>query len=247
MITRMGVVCMVMYIVTAILLILSLFFLLAACTVTSPDMSLSPSIPLPTKTTISDQPAPPQSLPFKSLEEAKAFILDPQSSTAGFMEYAELEDAHFTMIDKFKSEGYLPYVLVDGKEALGATGINLQPEVDMIDIGTSCGGNYNDKRYAIHVHFIKDEYAEQAQSGIREYMSARFSGWDLSNYKDTPILFNGKTANAIAFTWKEDGYMDFYWVFDDELYIKVRYWSIKEAEALEFIKHMSIEKFPLTA
>ena len=239
-------------------LILSIIaFTIVGCTDSGNESpSKNPSFAMPSYSTLQPMPSESFSLPsmppsipaqhmrFASKEEAITAI----TSGCDWNEYYyEHGDTYNQMMDRFKRAGYLPYATLDGKEALGATGISLQPEVDMIDIGTSCGGNYNDKRYAIKVYFIKDEFAEQAQSGIREYMSARFSDWNLSIYKDTSILFNGKTTNAIAFTRKEDSNMDFYWVFDDELYIKVRYWSIKEAEALDFIEHMSIEKFPLTA
>lgn len=230
---------------TAILLILSLFFLLAACTVTSPDMSLSPSIPLPTKATINDQPAPPQSLPFKSLEEAKAFILDPQSSTTDFMEYAELENAHFTMIDKFKSEGYLPYVLVDG--GILSSPIELEPQNLYEEAGCCNLYEYNDKQFVTTIRFIEDQYQEAAKLGYINYQKEKFNTGQ-NEYENLSFTFGGKDTVAITYLFSGEKNA-VKWIGEDnenkESYTLCIVSYATHSEIIDFIEHMSIEKFSL--
>ena len=115
--------------------------------------SKKPSFAMPSYSTLEPMPSESFSLPsmppsipaqhmrFASKEEAITAIISEYDWNEDDDEHG---DTYNQMMDRFKRAGYLPYATLDGKEALGATGISLQPEVDTIDIGTSCGGYYND-------------------------------------------------------------------------------------------------------
>ena len=230
--------------ITAIFTLLGLLALLIGCDDNKPITSQTALVPTTTQKDVYS-PAPPQPLPFNSLEEARDFILDPDSSTADFLEYSELEDAHYEMIDKFKREGFFPYVLVDGGKEIRS--IFLHPQGRFEDIGVNHAYSYNGYDYVSFIYFIKEGLEDKAKAGVVDYMNSKLTQ-NLTDYKEVFPVYNGQKVDAVYRNSvsgnTESHYL--YWIQDKQFFVTILT-KAPESEIIDFIAHMTIEKLPLTA
>lgn len=220
----------------SIVILLAMFIIMTGCNDDSPAASQTVFVPTTTQRKYYS-PAPPQPLHFNSLEEAKEFIV----SEPNLSKYNdEWQEAYKQMIAKFRKEGFFPYVKVDGGQE--SRSVCLHPQVDVEDIGVNHAYNYNDNSFVVFIYFVNECLEDEAKSGIVEYLNTKFTS-NLTDYKEISPVFNGQKVNAV-FRSLSTGATQTLFILNNEFFVNVQS-KATEAEALDFIEHMSIEKFSL--
>ena len=222
-----------------LLILLAMFIVMTGCN-DNPDNSQSVYAPSTTGKTHTTQP-PIQSIYFDSLDEAKEFLMhEPDLS-----EYRkEWQDKYQEMLIKFKKESYIPYVEIDGGTRLDY--IWLIPEGFTEDMGTCGRCSYKEQDFVIFIYFIKAGLENKAKAGVVDYLNSRWTE-NIKDYKEVSPVFYGQKVDAVFRSFMSGNTImnQIYFIFNEELFINVQS-KATEAEIIDFIEHMAIEKLPLS-
>ena len=218
---------------SSIFTLLVIFVIMSGCN-DKPNKSKTVYAPSTTVKTHTTQP-PIQSIYFDSLDEAKEFIMyEPD-----FSEYREeWQDKYKEMLVKFKKEGYIPYSEIDYGARLDY--IWLIPEGITEDMGTCGRCSYNEQDFVVFIYFIKEGLENKAKAGVVDYLNSRWTE-NIKDYKEVSPIFNGQKVKVV---FSSSSLNQIIFIVNENMYVNVQS-KATEAEIIDFIEHMAIEKFSL--
>lgn len=219
----------------SIFTLLGLLVLFTACNEDSPHASQTVFVPATTQKKVYS-PAPPQPIHFNSLEEAKDFILSDDPDLSNYQD--DWQEAYKQMIAKFRKEGFFPYVEVDGGKEIRS--VCLHPQVDFEDVGVNHAYSYKGHDFVSFIYFMREDIENKAESGILNYLNWRLNT-NLTDYKDETIVFNGQKVKVV---FSSSSLNQIIFIVNENMYVNVQS-KATEAEIIDFIEHMAIEKFSL--
>jgi hypothetical protein len=187
-------------------------------------------------------PAPPQPILFNTLEDAIAFIHNPDLSN-----YNEnFQNAYQNMITEFQDDGYINTVTHNVAMKYDNT-VTLYPEATYEDVGIHYLFVFNKELYQVVIYTIKagEEYVMDPQTEtIVDYYSKRW-GSDCAVSSAQPT--NNALVPMVFFTETADGRICAQSLIDEGHYMVVRAKSdaVNISDLVAFIEGLKVERIAL--